>query len=104
MLGSDTVGPFGWCGTCYSDTEGKAGFCKHHDTIDNATNAGKYSEDQKRTENPDEFSRPTSRVNWGFCSENCLKLSHNQGYSEVNCHKIRAYLIHFYRENNSTII
>ena len=82
----DTVGQFGWCGTCYSDKPGKAGFCNHHDMIDSATNVSKYLEDEKPTETPDEFSQPSASENWGFCSENCLKLSHSQGYSEVHCH------------------
>ena len=79
------MGKFGWCGTCYTDKPGKAGYCQHHNMAVNAINESKASADQESLHNPDEFSRPTASENWGFCSENCLKLSYNSGYSEVHC-------------------
>ena len=89
-----TFGKYGWCGTCYSTIPGEPGFCKQHGTPDNkTTNTIKASEDVKPVRNPNEFSRPTPNENWGFCSENCLKLGHNNGYSEVNSRYTNSYTI-----------
>ena len=81
----ETVGQFGWCGTCYSTVPGEPGFCKQYGIPDNTTTKPIKDPDVVTPgRNPKEFSRPTPNENWGFCSENCLKLGHNNGYSEVN--------------------
>ena len=90
----ETVGQFGWCGTCYSTVPGEPGFCKQYGIPDNTTTKPiKDSDVVTPGRNPKEFSRPTPNENWGFCSENCLKLGHNNGYSEVNSRYANSYII-----------
>ena len=80
---SSTVGKFGWCGTCHSNEPGKPGFCKHLANTENEINTTMTAGNTNLTENQNEFSQPNAKENWGFCSENCLKLNENEGHSEV---------------------
>ena len=86
QLDADTVGAFGWCGTCYSYEARKPGYCKHFNVepmSNTSTDGNSRIKSSSAGLNPEEFSRPEANENWGFCSENCLKLNNNQGYSEV---------------------